>query len=359
MNPMFITVSSEQALFPKVNAVDDIRTRPWKPAGNFEITDNNNKLYIDDGSPKTITLTNGSYTYATLAAHIQTRLNASSSGWTCTYDFGGGTFKYSLAHMGTAVLRTSETTDAVFDTIGFITAPDVTDTTWEANEQRNHTSEWIEFFLGGARNCTFFAVISDVTKQFTLSNQASLRLQADDIPDNWDNPAFDITLSISDTGIFRFFDDIEDTEFRYWRFTFEDRTNPLGPEGFEIGHVYLGDYLTSTNSNVNNGFRKDIIDSSAFVQSVNGQKYFSQNPIYKSFSSVTIGLLSTSEREMLEQLFFNVGISRPWFISFDPLLKVSDSEDDLTCFVYFDSKLELDHVFQRMFRTSISLVEAL
>ena len=106
------TFSSEQASFPGSNLVNTSRSGVWKPAGNFEVKSTNKNIYINDGADKTVTLTEGSYTYATLAAHIQTRLNAASSNWTCTYD-NVLTFKFTITRSsGTKVLRKSQTTNA-------------------------------------------------------------------------------------------------------------------------------------------------------------------------------------------------------------------------------------------------------
>lgn len=353
-----ITSMDEVVLFEKENAVTDIRTKPWKPKGNFEVTAANNKIYINDGSDKTVTLDVGEYTYSTLAAHIETKLNASSSLWTCDYDFDNGTFLFTIAHTGSATLRFSQTSNAAWEMLGYVVSIDDTGTNWPADEQRNHTGEWIEFDLGTSLECSFFAAISDANDYFPISDQATIKLMADDIPNNWSAPALDLTLEITDTGIFRFFEDQPDIEFRYWRFYFEDKTNPVGPEGFPL-KVWLSDYETFENANVNQGFQKAIVDPSESSQSTNGQKYFTRYTKYKTFTSAVIAYLSSADRSVLEQLFFNVGITTPWFIAFDPLSGVSIADDDLTCYVRFTRDLQMEHVFGPRFSVSIDLEEAL
>lgn len=94
------TFSSQASGYPFTNVVDPLRSRVWRTAGNFTITDANNKIYIDDGAGKTVTLTNGNYTAATLASHIQAQLNAASSGWTVAYTSN----KFTLTNSGSVTV---------------------------------------------------------------------------------------------------------------------------------------------------------------------------------------------------------------------------------------------------------------
>ena len=96
-----ITFSSEKSSNPFTNSLNQIRSKTWQPSGCFEITDLNNKIYVDT---LTITLTNAKYSTATaLATHIQTQLNASSSGWTVAYTSN----KFVLSNTGTKTLKLS------------------------------------------------------------------------------------------------------------------------------------------------------------------------------------------------------------------------------------------------------------
>src|SRR5690606_33367489 len=102
----------------------------------------------------TVTLTEGSYTYATLATHIQTQLNAASSGWTVAYSTTTG--KFTISRSGSGTLRFSETTDAAWDTLGFLGAVDDASGPWVSDEQRNHTDEWVKVDLLSAREVDAF-----------------------------------------------------------------------------------------------------------------------------------------------------------------------------------------------------------
>ena len=166
-----VTKSGESVGFEFSSMWDGVRSRYWSPAGAFDIDATNNKLYINDGADKTITLTAGAYTYATLAAHIQTQLNASSSAWTATYSTT--TLRFTLNRSsGTKTLRLSQTTAAVWDTIGYIGATDRTAGT-AADEVRIHTSEWVKVDCGAPVAATGLAIFGPAGEPFCLTRSAT------------------------------------------------------------------------------------------------------------------------------------------------------------------------------------------
>ena len=69
------TFSSALAAFPSTNLTNKFRSKVWKPSGLFEIiAGTNDKLYINDGVDKTITLTASSTAY-TAPAFANLNLN--------------------------------------------------------------------------------------------------------------------------------------------------------------------------------------------------------------------------------------------------------------------------------------------
>lgn len=66
------------------------------PNGFYNVNNNNNKIYFNDGSDQTATLTNGNYSASSLATEIQTQMNAASShSFTCTYSTATSKFTIS------------------------------------------------------------------------------------------------------------------------------------------------------------------------------------------------------------------------------------------------------------------------
>ncbi len=351
------TFSSELSSFPASNAINTSRSKVWKPAGNFEITTSNNKLYINDGTNKTITLTVGSYTYATLATHIQTQLNASSSNWTCTYD-NVSTFKFTIDRSaGTEVLRKSQTTDAVWSTLGYTGNTDISTAPFIADEQRNHTSEWVKCDVGVPQQATFASIISGIDTIFTLSETATVKLQANNI-DYWFNPPVDITIPVTSLGVFQFLDDANEDAYRFWRFEIIDQLNYLGPEGLELAYIYIGDHVTMTATNIARGFSQSLIDPSVQLQSENGALFYEIKPRYLTLSNCTIQLLSGAEQRELQQLFYDLGVRTPFFISIDPDTEVSLNLEELTKFVVMTRAPVFEHVFRNYYNINFEMREA-
>jgi hypothetical protein len=337
-----LTASSAQASHPLSNLTHSYRFKTWKPAGNFTIDSTNNKIYINDGSDKTITLTSANYSGGSaLASHIQTQLNASSSNWTCTYS--SSTYKFTIDRSsGTKTLRLSQTTGAAWSTLGYTGSVD-TSAGSAADEQRNHTSEYVVFDLGVAQEITFFALLGPLGSVFSISSQATVRLYANTV-DSWTSPALTVTLTPDNNGIYHFLDDLADTTYRYWRFEVIDKYNTLGPEGFEFGHCYLGDYVTIEARNVGNGFNKILVDTATSITADSGAKYFQEGYKYTQFEAVQIGYMTASDRRTLEQCFYDLGRTTPFYVSFDPTLLVSTAASELTRYVVLRDNPIFNHI---------------
>jgi len=353
-----ITVSSELAAFPFTNAINPFRSKVWKPSGHFEITATNNLVYINDGSNKTATIVVGSYdTPALLKAQIQTQLNTVSSGWTVNYNSVAGEYRFSFAHASAHTIRLSQSTNAIWDTIGMNGGVDVTvSTEYFAIEQRNHTSEYVIFDLGYNSEITFFGLVGALGEAFSISESATITLKGNNLND-FTSPPLTITLSVSPGGILKFLDDAATNGYRFWKFEFEDMLNPSGPEGFSFGYLYLGDH-TVLSRNISTGFQKTIKDPSIASESESGAIYYDKKIRYTIFSNSSISYLSKDDRDTIEQLFFDYGTFTPFFISIDPELCISNDLYDLTKYVTFQESPTFTHIKGELFSMSISFREA-
>jgi hypothetical protein len=355
-----ITYSSELAAFAGSNSVNKFRSKVWKPAGNFVVTaSSNDKIYINDGSDKTVTIAAGAYSPDALATEVQTQLNASSSGWTFDYNNTAGEYKFRFAHGSGHTLRFSEQTEALWDDIGFVlTSNEVISTQRKADEQRNHMYESVIYDLGYNAPIDFFAVISPLDEEFSVSDQATIKIQGNNLND-FTSPPLDITLSRSSEGIFHFFDSVADSAYRFWRFYFQDQFNPNGNEGFSLSYIYLGDYTTLTTTNIQVGINKVINDPSLRTESEAGAIYFDRKTKFTTIDNSSIALLSTDERNTLEQLFFDFGTTTPFFISLDPRSCLTTEVSDLTKYVVFNEAPSFTHVKAQYFNMSLSFREVL
>lgn len=352
--PDGFTYSSQQTAFPASNVYGGSRSRVWRPTGNFEITATNNLIYINDGSNKTATLTAASYTPAALATHVQTQLNAVSTSWTCTYSTT--TFKFTIGRSGSGTIRQTQTTNAAWDTLGYTFGTDLTGTTFTADEQRNHTSEWFKCDLGVPQVAGFVGLIGSIETPFSLTESATLKIQANNI-DLWTAPPLNYDIPINGIGAMKFLDDNE-SSYRYWRILIIDRLNTLGPTGIEIGYAYIGDYKTMTNTNIQVGFSKSYRDPSNVQESETGVLFIENRPRYLTISSAEIALLNGTEYDELEQLFYDVGVRTPFFVSLDPTLGVSRAITDLTRLMIMDDVPTMQHVIRDYYNISFNMREA-
>ncbi len=350
-----VTASSAQSSFPLTNLTNSFRFKTWKPAGNFTIDATNNKIYINDGSDKTVTLTNANYTYTTLASHIQTQLNASSSSWTCTYSTT--TFKFTIGRSaGTKIIRLTQTTGAAWDTLGYTGTADVTTTV--ADEQRNHTSEYVDIDLGAASEVTFLGLLGPLGEVFSISSTATVYLYGNTSA-SMTAPALSVALTPDTHGIYKWIDDNADTTYRYWRVKFVDRLNTAGPLSFKFGHLYLGDHTTITSRNVTSGFDTTLVDTSEAVTSETGAAYFSTGYKMRTYDSVLIENLDATNVATLEQCFYDLGRSSAFYISLDPTLLASVAASDLTRYVVFNSDPTFTHIKSTYYSVSLSFREVM
>ena len=337
-----ISASSELSGFPVDNLKDENRSKFWIASGHFEITSTNENLYIDDGAPKTVAITNGHYlTGSALAAQIQADLNVASSGWSVSYS--SITYKFTIAHL-TATLELSNSTDSIWDSIGFLGVSDVVlSGSLEADAVRIHTSEYIDIEAGVAGwDVGFVGLITSLGDVMSMSSGVSVIVYANNVP-VWTSPPFSVSLDINDQGYLTFID--SGTEYKYWRIEIIDKANANGPAAVSSSYLYVGNYLTFTTSNVAQGFSKQIIDPSDVQESQSGRRFFNRRNKYEIFNNLQIQLPERSERLAFEQFVYDFGLTNPFFISLDPGLFISDDLVELTRFVYFDPLPTIDHVF--------------
>jgi hypothetical protein len=350
------TYSSQLSSFPLSAAFDSYRFTGWRPSGAFEITASNNTIYINDGTEKTVTLTNS--TYATgdlLAAHIQTRLNASSTNWTCTYS--AITYKFTIGRSsGTSLIRLSVTTNSVWGTIGFLGATNYSVGTGTAADViRIHTSEWIKFDLLNQYPIDSFIAIGSLSTFFPIPETANVTIKANNLND-FSNPPLNETITPTAEGIFKFIN-ATDSSYRYWRVDFEDRENPNGPSVFDIRVIYLGDAV-AMDRNISNGFRATRIDRSNVSESEGGAFYYREKPKYWTIGG-SVDWTKPSDRKIISDLYDYVGNTRPFFVALDPDAAISDTVAEFTKYVTFDGNLEKSHLLYNYFSLPISFREVI
>lgn len=351
-----VTKSFSSELSPMVfeNSLNRFRSKYWSPSGNFSINASNCKIYINDGANKTVSIAVQNYSAPEfLATAIQSALNVASSNWTCTHQ---NTYSFLITHIGAATLRLSEATDAIWNDIGFVSNVDITGTSFAAEEIRIHTSEHCNFDFGYNAQVSFIALIGLVDEDFTLSTDATFRVRANNINDFAAAP-LDRYCEITRGGVLEFFEGV--SPYRYWQIDIIDKKNPIGPQSFKFSNFFMGDYLTFTDRNISNGLEEAIIDLSKQSTSENGTKYFERKTKYSEFTSVSFNLIANDQKQVLIELFKDVGITLPFYVSFDPLKKISSTPDQYTRFVNWKERPNFKQTIKGFHSVSISFEEVI
>jgi len=351
------TFSSENSQFPFSNTTNDFRASYWKPYGNFTIDNTNNKFYFyfSVGAPNvTLTITNASYESAyNLALEITSKLSAYVFDATCTYNYTTGKFTFS-GNASYKILLSNQTNSA-WDTLGFVGTNDL-NLNQTATEVRVHTTEWVHYDMGYNAIVTFGALIGPRTKLWNISDSAVLTLQGNNIND-FASPPFSITMQRTVDGHMGFSTlNEENSSYRYWKIIIMDRDN-LDFQNAAISYIYLGDYLTLENGNINKGFTFRPVDLSTRDETESGVLYSNQKAKYYVFDQLTMGFFANEDRAAIEQLSYDMGIHTPFFMSIDPELKISSTLDELTKFGVFESMPSFSHVANDLWTCSFSFRE--
>ena len=345
-----LTSSTFNASYPAANIYDTRRGLFGRFRGNFIVSSTENKIYINDGTDKTITLTSAEYTGTTLASHIQTQLNASSSSWTCTYSTS--TYKFTINRTaGTKIVRFSVTAQAVWDMLGYTVAIDTAGPV-VSDESRIHHYEYVKIDLGVNQTIGFVGIIGPINEAFGLSEDADVRIQGNNI-DTWTAPATDVALSIDNTGAFA----TPDTAHRFWRILIKDRENTGGPDALKISYLSISTAITFEKTSISNGFDVSYVDNTTVLASENGTKYFDTRPKYWALNG-QIQFVLGDERREVEQFIYDAGVSVPFFVSIDPKLMTFESHSEVTKFVRFSQAPTLTHIIRDYFTTSLAMEEA-
>jgi hypothetical protein len=337
----FQTTASKTG-YPNTNLLSGIRSKLWKPENLFEVQEKNCKVYINGTE---YTIPQGSYSSAALI----TAFNA-ISGIGATLSQGDTGFSISFATSKT--LNLSNQTNAAWELFGFLSQADKTGLAIAADEYRANSGAWLKIDLGLPQFVDFAALLTTSGDAF-LSNTATIRLQGNNL-DLWNESLpVDLELDVSDEGAF--FAGEVTQPCRFWRLLIEDKTN----DDLQIAVAYIGSAVICTNTNVATGFTRSREDTSVKLVSENGTFYIDRRPKVLSLSSISVQLLRADELLEMEQLFYDLGIEKPFFLCIDPKKQVSTKLSQMTHYVSATNPLQLQHVLRDYYNLSIELREVI
>lgn len=337
-----MSTSSAQSSYPNTNLVSDIRSKVWKANGNFEISSTNNKLYVNSN---TYTIASGSYTLTTLNTAITAALSIASIARNAY-----GIITLTLSSPGTFELAT--TSNAIWSTLGILSTTSTSGSTVVADERRYSTVEWIQADLLVPQEINFAALIPPSADVFSCPT-ATIKLRGNN-SNSWVSPAIDLTMEVSSRGAFLATD--EDLQpCRYWRIEITDVKNAE----VSAAVAYIGTSVAQTNTNLSTGFSRSYNDQSIRMYSEGGQLYVDRKPRYLTISNAGIMFLKDEELIEMEQLIFDLGNGRPFFVCIDPQTLVSTTLDQMTHYVEVDGAPSLTHVINSYYNLSFNLREVL
>jgi len=314
-----LAVSSEDPQFPKEYTQSDDTTLAWHSrngtgSGNglFVITTANHHLDYDIGAAElNAIITAGSYNGTTLAAEIQTQLNATGGTFTVTYSLTTGKFTIARA-AGNFTLRWqsgANTAATIGTAIGFIiTADDTGAATYTSDYARFHyPAEYIDIDLAAATVYDYVALLGH-----NLSATAVATIYGADDSAFTTNVVSDVITYAANN--MRFYLAAARTK-RYVRIHIADPTNASGY--VKIGNVVVGKYYDLAKAPAAEGYEDGYDDFTEIEFSASRNLHIVQDaPILKSRALSYIGLTDTTKGYIMD-LLSHCGIHRAFDICFD------------------------------------------
>jgi hypothetical protein len=197
----------------------------------------------------------------------------------------------------------------------------------------------------------FGALVGNANEVFSAPT-ATVKLQGNNL-DLWSSPPVEVTLEVSDLGAFCVPEDLQPC--RFWRLFIDDKKN----NSIAISAAYIGTGVKTTNTNISTGFARNRADTSIRLYSEGGQLYVSRRAKVLSLTNTGMLYLAGQDRTDMEQLIYDLGVSKPFFLVLDPGLNVSTALKDMAHYVYQNSDVSLTHVLRDYYNVSFDFREVL
>lgn len=335
-----LTTTGAQAGYPTSNLLSPIRSKLWKASNVFEIHAKNCKVYID---ATTYTIPTGTYTKAQLITAFNTALGAAG-----TLSVGDGD-RFEITFPVSKTLNLSNQTDAIWDVIGFLGTADRAGLVLQGDERRYNTGVWFKVDLGLPQMVDFAALLAPAGEVFAC-NTATIKMQGNNI-NQWDTPPVNLDFEVSGEGAF--FSATPSQPCRFWRIFIDDVKN----DNIQAAVAFMGSAVIPVDTNVAIGFTRTREDTSIKLVSENGTFYVDRRPKILSISGMSIQLIKDDDLLEMEQLFYDLGVEKPFFLCLDPRIQVSKKLSQMTHYLAVTSPLQLQHVLRGYYNVSVELRE--
>jgi hypothetical protein len=351
-----ITATTEDPEFPASNFRSYIRSKAWRSSGgNFVIDSSNNKIDFKEsggGGELTATLTSGTYTASTLAAEIDTQMEAAGAGaYTISYSNGQFTISRPSGYLDLLFSSGTNVANSVHSSIGFATSDLSGSDSYTAASIALHTEEGVVIDFKTAEEVDFFSLVFDPLIGIKLSSEAVVTLQANPT-DVWTSPAYSQVLSFDDdtsqTTLFL----TTPQEYRYWRVKIVDTKNPY--LYVELHKVLIGKGTTISRA-PDIGYSLQHIDATASIINEYGHAYADIYPVRKNLS-FEMGTLTDSQVQTLLNSYRRTGKAIPVAVIIDAQ-EALYNKDDYFIYGKYTSNFDQSNVIRDIFGISLSIEE--
>ena len=353
-----LTPSSEDPSFPVENISHFHRSKRWHSSGTFVIDATNNKINFKDsggGSELTGTIASGTYTPTTLAAAIDTALEA-AGGANYTVAYSETTGKWTITSDGAFLsilwLTGTNTATAVHTTIGFAVADSTGAVTYTGANIAIHTEESVVIDVGATEPINSFAILFDRYLGSGLTSNAVLKLQAN-ASNSWSSPSVDVTLAVDSNWdiVTHFFS--SNQSYRYWRVKIVDTANPNFYVSLPTIFLSLATQLTQQPEM---GVALGRRDYSRSTRTPYGHRYSDTYPTLRSFRFAYANL-TEADLQTLELIYERVGSVTPIMVCLDPTAVVFD-KDRFALYGHLQEDMGAENQFYTYFNVPLTLEEA-
>lgn len=215
----------------------------------------------------------------------------------------------------------------------------------------------IELDLGWQDIVNTVILFAPLGEKLGISKEANVRLQADNVKD-WASPELDLSIPmISDDRVVFFAPDNTELNYRFWSLYIDDPASSTGIISF--AYIYMGDYLTTTARNIAPGFGWDQIHNAKEAKALDGTSYFDSRYKYDTFTSNKFSYVNMEDRQILQNLFNRKGKDIFFPVCIDPTSIISNSKEEMTKLVRFNTDLKSKHKVLGRFDVSFSLNEVI
>lgn len=340
-----LTYSSQTSGYPASNVYNAVRSRTWKPSGLFEMTSANNTVYVNSTN---FEVPVGTYTFATLA----TAFGTASGGLSLTLSRNSTSGIVTISSASSFTLNLSSTTDAIWNSLGFLSSTDISGPSLSGNEARWNNGEWLKIDMGIPQVPDFACLIPVNGEAFGLLPGGAVYLQGNNV-DLWVSPQESERMSVDYKGAFIAPEDLEPC--RYWRILIQDYAN----NAIKVAQAYIGTAYIPVNTNISTGFARASRDLSIRSFSENGTMFVDRRPKNLFVSSLQMQYAKDDDRTDFEQLMYDLGNENPFYLVIDPAVAIADSLSDMTHYVTLDSDATFTHVINDYFSASLSVREVI